>query len=51
MTRNDDYSPITVEVHHATEKAYLVSAPGGSKDDATWLPKSQLRNEERNGSS
>jgi len=49
MTKNDSFTPITLEVHHETAKAYLVTGPGGSKDDADWLPKSQLRNVERNG--
>lgn len=52
MTRqsNDELYSISVEVHVATAKAYLVTAPGGDKDaDGVWLPKSQLQNESRNG--
>jgi hypothetical protein len=32
---------ITLEIHHETERAYLVSETG-NEDDAVWIPKSQI---------
>ncbi len=54
MTRYDnsnDFSPITVYVWHETPKAFLCTTTADQdKDrDGFWLPKSQLRNTERNG--
>lgn len=46
----DDLTPISVIVHHESEKAFLVTATEEeNKDDGDWLPKSQLKNVERNG--
>ena len=32
---------ITLEIHHETERSYLVSETG-NKDNAVWVPKSQI---------
>lgn len=43
MSRYDTVE-LKVFIHHETDAAYLVSETG-DKDDAVWLPKSQLQGE------
>ena len=35
-----DLIDVTIQIHHETEKAWLVSVDG-SRDSAVWIPKSQ----------
>lgn len=37
---NSDLVDIALQVHHETERAYLVSSDG-NREEAVWLPKSQ----------
>lgn len=39
---------VTVQLHHETEKAILVS-DDGDRDKAVWLPRSQIEIEEKRG--
>jgi hypothetical protein len=37
--RNNEVVELTLQLHHETDKAYLVS-DSGDRDEAVWLPKS-----------
>ena len=46
--RGNEITEVTLQIHHETEKAYLVSV-SGDKDEAVWLPKSLCERGERVG--
>lgn len=46
--RKSDLLDITVQLHHETAKAILVS-DDGNKDNAVWLPLSQCEVERKSG--
>ncbi len=41
MSRDEHRAEVDVHIHHATEKAYLVSADG-DEEEAVWIPMSQV---------
>lgn len=43
-----DIVEVSVEVHHETEKAWFVS-DDGERDNAVWIPKSQIEGQKKLG--
>ncbi len=41
MSKNDEKVELLLVIHHETDKAFLVSE-NDNRDDAEWLPKSQI---------
>ena len=45
-SRDNEVVEVTLQIHHETEKAYLVSE-SGDKNEAVWLPKSMCERGEK----
>lgn len=48
MAGNSDLVDLTLQLHHETDKAILVS-DDGEQDNAVWVPKSQVEIERKKG--
>lgn len=48
MRRQKELADITLQQHHETERAYLVS-DSGERDKAVWIPKSQCERGDKIG--